>query len=61
MFLTETELEQLTNRQRPSAQARVLVHLGIPYLERPDGSLVVLAAHVQPEAKTTNLEPKLRL
>ena len=61
MFLTETELAALTKRQRPSAQARVLVHLGVPFLTRPDGTLVVLAAHVQPEAKPAKHEPKLRI
>jgi hypothetical protein len=61
MFLSDTQVRELTKRQRPAAQARVLVHLGIPFLRRPDGTLVVLAIHVQPKATTAQNEPKLRL
>jgi len=53
MFLSDTQVRELTKRQRPAAQARVLVHLGIPFLRRPDGTLVVLAIHVQPKATTS--------
>jgi len=31
MWLTEKELERLTRRKRPSAQAQVLREAGIPY------------------------------
>ncbi|MFN7817811.1 MAG: DUF4224 domain-containing protein [Burkholderiales bacterium] len=61
VFLTESELRSLTKRQRPKAQARVLAHLGIPYKPRPDGSLVVLAAHVARDTTERKTEPKLRL
>ena len=44
MILEPLTIEQLTKRQRPSAQRRVLNKLGIPYRVRPDNSLVVLAA-----------------
>lgn len=47
MILTEAQLIDLTQKQRPSAQARVLGHAGIPYRARPDGSLIVLRIHVE--------------
>lgn len=47
MLLNDDELEQLTKRKRRDAQRRVLVALGIEHKVRPDGSLVVLAAHVE--------------
>ena len=40
------ELVALTDRERPSAQARVLSRLGIPHRRRPDGSLIVLRCHL---------------
>jgi hypothetical protein len=42
--LTDEELVQLTKKKRPSAQARVLCHLGIEARPRPDGTLVVSRA-----------------
>lgn len=41
MILNPDQLTELTNRTRRSAQRRVLLSLGIPYRQRPDGSLVV--------------------
>ena len=41
------ELAALTDRERPSAQARVLARLGIPHRTRPDGSLIVLRYHLE--------------
>jgi len=46
MILSEQELRELTQKQRPTAQARVLEFMGIPYRARPDGSLAVLRTHV---------------
>lgn len=46
MILTPEELQQLTGRKRRDAQARVLRHMGIEHRVRPDGSVVVLRAHV---------------
>lgn len=46
-FLDDSELEALTRRQRRPAQSRVLSFLGIEHKPRPDGSLVVLRAHVE--------------
>lgn len=47
MFLTKTELADLTGRQKCSAQARALRLMGIEHRLRPDGSVAVLRAHVE--------------
>lgn len=39
--LSPEELEELTEKKRPSAQARQLHALGIPYKPRDSGTLVV--------------------
>ena len=45
MVLSASELLQLTRRERPTAQARVLRALGIPFREHPtDGVLLVSRA-----------------
>lgn len=46
VILTQQELRELTQKQRPTAQARVLDFMGLPYRVRPDGSLAVLRAQV---------------
>lgn len=46
MFLNNEQLRNLTNKQRPSAQARVLREMTIRHGIRPDGSLVVMEAAV---------------
>lgn len=56
MFLSNVEIEELTGKKRRSAQAKVLNVLGITHKVRPDGSLVVLRAHVE-----TVLGGKIRL
>ena len=47
MFLNQDELNSLTGKERPSAQARALRQMGIEYRQRPDGSIAVLRAHVE--------------
>jgi hypothetical protein len=47
IVLSEQELIDLTEKTRPSAQARVLDFMGIQYRPRPDGSLAVLRIHVE--------------
>ncbi len=47
MWLTETQVESLTNRKRPSAQARVLKDAGIPY-RLVDGRPIVVDKDVAP-------------
>ena len=58
MFLTDTELERLTRRKQPAAQARVLREAGIYFRmvdKRPVVSRDELSQADQPP------EPKLRL
>lgn len=47
MNLTPAELEGLTRAKRSDAQARELRHLGIPFQQRRDGTIVVLKIHVE--------------
>ncbi|QRQ88488.1 DUF4224 domain-containing protein [Cupriavidus oxalaticus] len=47
MLLTTEELRELTNRVRRHAQASVLNSLGVAHRIRPDGSIIVLRAHVE--------------
>lgn len=47
MFLSEPQLYTLTRKKHCNAQALVLNALGINYLKRPDGSLIVSELHVQ--------------
>lgn len=58
LCLTLEELRELTGRKRSDAQARELVHLGIPFLKRSDGTLIVFRAHVE-GAKTPEPESSL--
>lgn len=62
MFLKESEIRELTGKERPSAQIRELEHLGIPYRQRRDGSLVVVRLHAEgvPDGSIRR-EPRLRL
>lgn len=46
MFLNNEQLRNLTNKQRPSAQARELLRLGIKHGVRGDGSIVVMETAV---------------
>lgn len=41
LHLTDDELLSLTHLRRPSAQARALQVMGVPYRTRPDGTLLV--------------------
>jgi hypothetical protein len=62
MILTPQEIQELTQRNRPGWQARVLEFLGIPFKRRPDGSLVVLRAHVESTQDTRpRRQPVVRL
>ncbi|WP_366103024.1 DUF4224 domain-containing protein [Ottowia sp.] len=40
-WLTELELRDATHRVRPSAQARALQSMGVPFRRRLDGTLLV--------------------
>jgi hypothetical protein len=47
MFLTEEELTELTHYSRNSARRTTLNQMGVQHKIRPDGSIVVLRAHVE--------------
>ena len=62
MILTAKEIQELTQRNRPGWQARVLEYMGIPYKRRPDGSLVVLRIHLEaPQDTRPRRQPQVRL
>jgi hypothetical protein len=47
LLLTAEELVAITRRERPSAQARILRSLGVPFAAHPDGSLLVSRASAE--------------
>lgn len=47
MFLSPQEIIDLTGRQRRGAQLRALRGMGITHMIRPDGTVVVLRAHIE--------------
>lgn len=62
MILTEDQLRELTQRQKASAQCKVLDALGIRWKRRPDGSVVVFERDIYHEAKEKRpAPPSLRL
>lgn len=63
MFLTQSQLIELTGFKRSGAQLRALRYLGIEHKQRADGSLVVLKSHVEQAlglltAETDSYKPK---
>lgn len=46
MFLTDSELADLTGKIQHSAQLRALRFMGVNHRVRPDGSIAVLKSHV---------------
>ncbi|WP_432654219.1 DUF4224 domain-containing protein [Thauera aromatica] len=61
MILSKEELELLTDKRIASAQKRVLKAIGIPFRERPDGSIVVFKEDCHATKKDRPPSPKLRL
>ncbi|VVE71517.1 hypothetical protein PAN31117_04081 [Pandoraea anapnoica] len=47
IFLTQSEIREMTGRVRHKSQTLVLSALGIEHKVRPDGSLLVLRSHVE--------------
>lgn len=43
-FLSDADLIDATHRIQPSAQARALARIGVPFRRRPDGTLLVSRA-----------------
>lgn len=56
MWLTERQLEKLTRRKRPTAQATILREAGIPY-SMVDGRPIVMSDQLVPRA--IKQKPKL--
>lgn len=44
LLLRAEELREFTGHRRSDAQARALDYMGLPYVRRPDGALLVLRA-----------------
>lgn len=47
MFLTPSEIGQLTGKRTKAAQRRALGAMGVPFATRPDGFPLVLKASVE--------------
>jgi hypothetical protein len=47
VWLSDDELVEATRRARPSAQARVLGRMGVPFQKRADGSLLVSRSAIE--------------
>jgi hypothetical protein len=60
MFLTPRDVELLTGRRRPGWQKRRLDDMGIPYLDRKDGTFAVLRIHVECMSRECVREPQVR-
>ena len=61
MRLTDAQLIDITGKVRPSAQARVLQAMGIPFRRRPDGKVVILTSDLHEQtAQTRQASPSLR-
>ena len=50
--LSSAEIKEVTNKVKPSAQAKVLRHAGIECAARPDGTLIVLTEAIERRFKT---------
>ncbi len=61
LILDKKELEELTGKIRPSAQARELNAMGIDFRQRRDGSIVVLRSDVSNDPKHSARLPTLNL
>lgn len=59
MFLSNQQVQELTGRQRVSAQAKALDAMGIPYRRRPDDTLAVLRAAVETILGGVAVTPKI--
>lgn len=61
MILTRAELSELTGKVRACAQARVLEAIGVPYVRRPDGTIVVFKEHIHAPKESRQRPPQLRI
>ncbi len=46
MFLSDSDIEDLTHRKRHDAQMTALNRMGIVFRQRADGSIAVLESHI---------------
>lgn len=46
MFLSDSDIENLTHRKRHDAQMMALNRMGVVFKQRADGSLAVLESHI---------------
>jgi hypothetical protein len=61
VILTPSDVEQITRRDRPTAQARVLRRLGIPFAVHPvDGNLIVSRAAAETALGASNGTPPVQ-
>lgn len=60
MFLDEKQLTGLTNKTRNHARVRVLNAMGIMHKRRPDGSIAVLAQHVERQLDAPTRQSKAK-
>lgn len=60
LCLSPKELIELTGKLRSGAQRRVLEGMGVPYRQRPDGTLVVIRTDVLTAPTGREEEPALR-
>lgn len=63
LILSPDELQEITGKRQPTAVARVLDAIGVPYRRRPNGTIVVFREELIPHAPAQNRPPppKLRL
>ena len=59
-FLTEEEVQALTERKVRRAQVSVLNSMGIEHRVRPDGSVAILRAHIIKVFDGGNAQPKTK-
>lgn len=57
--LSKDDLKELTHKVKPSAQEKVLRHMGIDFMKRPDGSLAVLPNVLEPKVRVQNKRPQM--
>lgn len=55
LFLTQAEVEHLTNRIKPRAQRCALDRMGIHYLTRPDGRPIIPRATIERPSEPDHL------
>lgn len=61
MRLSDDQVEDLTRKKRPSAQAKVLDAMQIRYRRRPNGTIVVLLSDLNAPPQTRSAAPQVRL